>query len=58
MREGHVELPAQIDAHIGRCPLCCLDDSLLFVLKDSQGVYEHCMYCNGNFDPFKKEEVQ
>jgi formate dehydrogenase maturation protein FdhE len=42
------ELPYQVDAYIGVCPVCG-PDQLIFLLQDSKGLYEHCMICKQDF---------
>ncbi len=39
------ELPVWITGYIGSCPQCGREETLIFVLQDVDGKYEHCMKC-------------
>lgn len=42
---NRLELPFQITAYMGYCPVCDTDDRLIFVMRDAKGQFEHCMIC-------------
>ena len=43
------EIPEWVTGVIGYCPHCQKGDLLIFVLRNSQGQYLHCMMCNTDF---------
>lgn len=43
------EIPEWVTGVIGWCPHCKKGNMLIFVLRNSEGQYLHCMICNKDF---------